>query len=257
METACVDELISKIENEYSIVQGHRTAKNDDTNFAFLDGISEEVNNAIFRKGHTVLCLSASLIGSGFICEYKLLKTLMAKAVAVGGFDKELELMLLERKIRIGYAQDAIVYDEKIKQADAFVNQRRRWLAAQFMYFGNNIKNAIILLFKNGNLDYFDKLMQFLVSPRIITLGFSFIYTLSQLYRVIIDKDQDSFFSLYLGLGLLLVSTLAVGLAIPSKAYNLNMMKSIFSIPKGFVPTIWALIKIKGANKSFIHTEHG
>jgi len=32
---------------------------------ALLDGISEEINNNIFRKGHQTLGLSSALIGSG------------------------------------------------------------------------------------------------------------------------------------------------------------------------------------------------
>ena len=37
----------------YVAVQGHRTAKNMNTSWAILDAVSEEINNNIFRKGHT------------------------------------------------------------------------------------------------------------------------------------------------------------------------------------------------------------
>ena len=46
-------------------VQAHRTAKNRDTDTAVLDAASEEINNAIFRRGHVALGLSSALIGSG------------------------------------------------------------------------------------------------------------------------------------------------------------------------------------------------
>lgn len=36
-------------------IQTHRVAKNRDTNTAVLDAVSEEINNSIFRKGHTRL----------------------------------------------------------------------------------------------------------------------------------------------------------------------------------------------------------
>ncbi|MCF8381284.1 MAG: glycosyltransferase [Bacteroidales bacterium] len=256
MQSGFVDRLIERLNTGYRIVQGHRTAKNSNTGFAFLDGLSEEVNNNIFRKGHRVLGLSASLIGSGFICEFQLFKDLMKKVDAVGGFDKELELLLLKDKITIGYAQDAIVFDEKIQQADAFMNQRRRWLSAQFIFFGRNIGKGLPELFLKGNFDYFDKLIQFVIPPRIITLGLSF--TIAFLYHAfLLFSGFENASSLYfLWTGLFLVSSLAVLISIPSKKYNLSMLKSAISLPNGFLLTLIALLKLKGANNQFIHTQH-
>lgn len=51
-------------------VQGHRTAKNQNTSWAVLDAASEEINNHIFRKGHRVLGLSSAIIGSGMAFHY-------------------------------------------------------------------------------------------------------------------------------------------------------------------------------------------
>ena len=90
MAAGCVDELILKTEEGFRIVQGHRSAKNRNTNMAVLDGLSEEVNNSIFRKGHRVIGLSSALIGSGFITEFALLKTFLSSSSAVGGFDRSL-----------------------------------------------------------------------------------------------------------------------------------------------------------------------
>jgi cellulose synthase/poly-beta-1,6-N-acetylglucosamine synthase-like glycosyltransferase len=47
------------------VIQGHRIAKNTNTNVAVLDAISEEVNNHIFRKSQRVFDFSAAIIGSG------------------------------------------------------------------------------------------------------------------------------------------------------------------------------------------------
>lgn len=257
MEKGFIDKLIEKLEQGYRIVQGRRTAKNSNTNFAFLDGLSEEVNNAIFREGHRVLGLSASLIGSGFICEAKLLKELMARAEAVGGFDKELELMLLERKITIGYAQNAILYDEKIQQAEDFVNQRRRWLSAQFVYFEKNIVNGFRQLITHGNIDYFDKLIQFFLPPRIITLGLTFIGGF--IHLVINFLGGYSIDNVFISLWFLffMLSFSSVLIALPLKKLNIKTIKALLSVPKGFLLTMLALLKIKGANKNFIHTKHG
>jgi hypothetical protein len=48
-----------------------------------------------------------------------------------------------------------------------FGNQRRRWLSAQFHYFRKDFERAKDLILK-GNIDYFDKAIQFIYSPRIL-----------------------------------------------------------------------------------------
>ena len=58
-------------------IQTHRVAKNRDTNTAVLDAVSEEINNSIFRKGHTRLGFSSGLSGSGMAFEYDLFKKMI------------------------------------------------------------------------------------------------------------------------------------------------------------------------------------
>ena len=255
MESGFVDRILNAARQGYRVVQGHRTAKNNNTSLAVLDGISEEVNNAIFRRGHRVLGLSASLIGSGFISEYSLLKELMQKARAVGGFDKELELMLLERKITIGYASKAHVYDEKIQESGAFVNQRRRWLAAQFIYFGRNIGKGFVQLIGRGNIDYFDKLLQFVLPPRIITTGFAALFSAFRLTEMIWNRNATGEMALA-WISLLGISMLAINLSIPLRQYNSSLFRSLLYVPTGFLLILKALLNLKGANKKFIHTHH-
>ena len=255
MESGFVDRILNAARQGYRVVQGHRTAKNNNTSLAVLDGISEEVNNAIFRRGHRVLGLSASLIGSGFISEYSLLKELMQEARAVGGFDKELELMLLERKITIGYASKAHVYDEKIQESGAFVNQRRRWLAAQFIYFGRNIGKGFVQLIGRGNIDYFDKLLQFVLPPRIVTTGFAALFSAFRLTEMIWNRNATGEMALA-WISLLGVSLLAIILSIPLRQYNSSLFRSLLYVPNGFLLILKALLNLKGANKKFIHTHH-
>ena len=255
MESGFVDRILNAARQGYRVVQGHRTAKNNNTSLAVLDGISEEVNNAIFRRGHRVLGLSASLIGSGFISEYSLLKELMQKARAVGGFDKELELMLLERKITIGYASKAHVYDEKIQESGAFVNQRRRWLAAQFIYFGRNIGKGFVQLIGRGNIDYFDKLLQFVLPPRIVTTGFAALFSAFRLTEMIWNRNATGEMALA-WISLMGVSLLAIILSIPLRQYNSSLFRSLLYVPTGFLLILKALLNLKGANKKFIHTQH-
>ena len=163
-------DFLSKVnatfEKDYMAVQGHRAAKNVDTNLAILDAVSEEINNQIFRKGHRVMGLSSAIIGSGMAFRYDYFKNLMTTVTAVGGFDKEIELKMLKNRFKIEYLDDALVYDEKVQKAEVFSNQRRRWLSAQLHYFRQDFGSSLIALISHGNIDYFDKAMQFIQPGR-------------------------------------------------------------------------------------------
>ncbi|MEM8556731.1 MAG: glycosyltransferase family 2 protein, partial [Bacteroidota bacterium] len=134
MERDALARLAAHLQAGAQVVQGQRVAKNLDTPMAKLDALSEGINNQIFRAGHAHLGLSAALIGSGMAFDYDLFDRCMNRAQAVGGFDKELELMLLAEGIRIAWAPEAVIYDEKVSGGQTFENQRTRWLSAQFHY---------------------------------------------------------------------------------------------------------------------------
>jgi len=256
------EDFISKIniafENGFTVVQGHRIAKNTNTPFAILDAISEEVNNHIFRKGHRVLGFSSALIGSGMAFEYSYFKKTMANVNAVGGFDKELELKLLKSRKKIEYLNDAIVFDEKIQKSDVFAKQRKRWLSAQFVYFGRYFFSGLYHLLFKGNIDFFDKVYQMVSPPRVLLAGLVTILTI--LYGLIGLLFPDSVFLKFSisewGIIFILV-VLTFLLSIPGKFYNIKTLNALLTLPKAFIIMFSSLFKLKGANKKFIHTEHG
>ncbi|HFB62169.1 MAG TPA: glycosyltransferase, partial [Bacteroidetes bacterium] len=91
MEKDVLKKINAAFDRGFDAVQGHRTAKNLNADFAILDALSEEINNHIFRKGHRVLGISSALIGSGMGLDYALFKRTMATVDSVGE-DKEVEL---------------------------------------------------------------------------------------------------------------------------------------------------------------------
>jgi len=257
MAKGFIDKLMEWMNQGFQVVQGHRTAKNDNTQFAILDGISEEINNNIFRKGHRKLGLSSAIIGSGFATETLLFKEIMQKITATGGFDKELELELLARKITVAYDDEAIIYDEKVQISDVFVNQRKRWLSAQFIFFVKNIRRAIIEMFKHRNFGFLDKTIQFILPPRSIALGVTFLMSLFHLVAFSLSSIPVLKVMFLAWSTVFLTVSLAVVLSIPRNMLNYNLMKSLLTAPKGFMLMIKALLNLKGANKQFIHTDHG
>ncbi|CAM3010425.1 Glycosyltransferase, catalytic subunit of cellulose synthase and poly-beta-1,6-N-acetylglucosamine synthase [Flavobacterium succinicans] len=243
------------IEQGFVAVQGHRTAKNMNNSWAILDAISEEINNNIFRKGHRVLGLSSAIIGSGMAFQYHYFKTLMASATAVGGFDKEIELKMLKEGHTIVYLDDAVVFDEKIQKAEVFGNQRRRWLSAQLHYFRNDILTATKHLLLKGNVDYFDKAIQFIQPPRILLLGAVILCSVSFVMLNYWLDNQNSYSNYWVVL--LIACVMSFVFSVPKSFYNRKTLKALMSLPKGMFMMLLSLLKIKGANKTFIHTKHG
>lgn len=235
-------------------VQGHRTAKNTNNSWAVLDAVSEEINNHIFRKGHRVLGLSSAIIGSGMAFNYQYFKSLMSTITAVGGFDKEIELKMLKEGHRIIYLHNALVYDEKVQKADVFGNQRRRWLSAQFHYFRKDIMSATTHLVTKGNVDYFDKAIQFIQPPRILLLGAVFIFGALFVATNLLTGNPLLFSAWWLAITAACI--LSFLFSIPHSLYNAGTLKALVSLPKGMLAMLVSLLKIKGANKKFIHTKH-
>jgi cellulose synthase/poly-beta-1,6-N-acetylglucosamine synthase-like glycosyltransferase len=238
----------------YIAVQGHRTAKNTNNSWAILDAISEEINNHIFRKGHRVLGLSSAIIGSGMAFQYDYFKTMMATATAVGGFDKEIELKMLKEGHTIAYLHDAYVYDEKVQKADVFSNQRRRWLAAQFHYFRNGFPDSVKQLVTKGNVDYFDKAIQFIQPPRILLLGATLL--LSIVFTSLNLLVSGAHIASAWWAVVMISCVIALFISIPRAYFKLKTIKALAGLPKGMLLMVRSLLKIKGANKSFIHTQH-
>ena len=254
MATDFLNKINASFETGIMAVQGHRAAKNMDTSLAILDAVSEEINNHIFRKGHRVLGLSSAIIGSGMAFKYDFFKEMMATVTAIGGFDKEIELKMLKNRHKIGYLDDALVYDEKVQKAEVFSNQRRRWLSAQLHYFRKDIGSAVIALITKGNIDYFDKAIQFIQPPRILLLGAvtmtSVLFLLINFYFSI-EHIYSLLWILILGL-----CYMAFFVSIPRSFYNTGTLKALGSLPKGMLLMLGSLLKIRGANKQFIHTKH-
>lgn len=230
-------------------IQGHRMAKNKNTKYAIMDAISEEVNNHIMRKGQIAVGLSSSVIGSGMAFSYLYMKQVMAEIDAVGGFDKELEMTLIDDNHQIIYLEDAIVLDEKVQKSEVFVNQRTRWVAAQFVYLKKYWMRGIYNLLR-GRIDYANKVTHYALVPKVILLGVLFsMFTINLLLP---NMKPGAI----LWATLVVSYALAYAIAIPRVYWNKDMLHAMMSLPK----TIWvmckAMLNLKGANKQFIHTPH-
>ena len=229
-------------------VQTHRIAKNINTRLAVLDAASEEINHTLFRRGHAVLGLSSSLCGSAMAFEYKLYREQM-KHISSSGEDKELEIRLLKNRIHIEYLDDLTVLDEKTQYAGAFVTQRARWIANQIMQARKNSREGFVQLCQ-GNFDFFNKVLQYFLLPRIMLLASIFFLTIAAVIFL-----PPAYYGIWVILYIVLCFSMLV--SIPRKMYSMRLLKAMLYLPVGVFLMFRSLFSIKGATKNFHATEHG
>jgi len=230
----------------HQAIQCHRCAKNSNNNIAVLDGISEEINNTIFRKAHNRIGLSSALIGSGMCFDYKWFKENVYK-LSTAGEDRELEALLLMQGIYIHYEENIPVFDEKVSNKDNFQKQRQRWMTAQIQSLFRMLP-YIPQAIKTKNINFIDKTIQQALIPRsmLIVLTFTMATLMTFLSQVWCLKWWLLFFLICLSLYL----------ATPKVLRTYSMLSQVFSIPTLVWRMILNILKIDRKNTDFIHTIH-
>ena len=236
-------------EQGYEAVQGHRTAKDPQTAFAFLDACTEEINNHIFRRGHTAVGLPSALIGSGMAFSWPLFISLLENIGDTTGEDKELEIRIVRQRIPIAFLNGSYVYDEKVANAAVFSNQRSRWLATQVEYFKKYFLEGWSQLLK-GNIAFFNKVFQTFLLPRVMLIAVLLIWVLLAMFLA------PAFIKI-ISIVLLVLLAAALLMGIPVNWYNKRLLNAILQIPLALFFMLKAMLHIGKAGKQFIHTPHG
>ena len=220
-------------------IQTHRISRNRDTAAARMDAIFEEINNAIFRRGHISVGLSAALAGSGTAYDYNWFKTNIMKAKTAGE-DKELEALLLRQEIYIDYFDNIYVYGEKKRSTLKLNEQRGRWATQQLHNFIRNIKFFPGALFRK-QYDLADKIIQWILVPRTKMVGIIILMSiiLPFIYFTLAIKWW------LLGSAALFVFALATPDYLVDEMWDKTFLRSPFV-------SLWSLIHIKLQKKEKI-----
>ena len=250
VEPNFLEQLNEECAKGYKAIQCHRCAKNNNNDIAVLDGVSEEINNTIFRKAHNRIGLSSALIGSGMCFDYKWFKENVYK-LSTAGEDRELEALLLKQKVYIHYEPDIHVFDEKVSNKDNFQKQRLRWMTAQIQSLFNllpYIPKAILTF----NLDFIDKTIQQALIPRSMlvvgTFGMAALITLVSLAFSL--NWYIKWWCLFLAI------CFALYIATPKQLRSHSVFGKILSLPKLVWKMVMNILKIDRKNTDFIHTSH-
>ncbi|WP_316839590.1 glycosyltransferase [Pedobacter gandavensis] len=182
VEPEYLNELNAFFARGFIAVQGVRKAKNLNTDYACLDEAGDMYYRFIDRKLLFDVGSSASLAGSGMAFTTAFYRECLESLNIEGaGFDKVLQMAILDRAERIAFAEKAIVYDEKTSKPDQLVNQRARWINTWFKYAGRGVKLLGIGLVK-FNWNQFLCGLVFSRPPLFIIVGLTGLSILADLF---------------------------------------------------------------------------
>jgi len=229
----------------YDVIQCHRCAKNSNNDVAVLDGVSEEINNTLFRKAHNRIGLSSALIGSGMCFKYDLFRKNVF-LLTTAGEDREMEALLLRQNIFIKYAANIHVFDEKVSSQDNFQRQRMRWMTAQIQSLLSMLPR-IPHAFLHGNINFIDKTIQQALIPRsmlLVILAF-----MSVLMTVVVPEWCAKWWVLFI------CFAIALFIAIPAPL-RFRSFSKVMAVPGLVLRMIKNILHIDHKNTDFIHTTH-
>ena len=246
VETDFLHRLNILLKEGYKAVQCHRCAKNSDSSVSVLDGVSEEINNTLFRKAHNLIGLSSALIGSGMCFDYSWFSSHVTK-LTTAGEDRELEVFLLREGIYIKYADDILVFDEKVSSADNFQRQRQRWMSAQVNCFLSMIRH-LPEAFVRLNVNYVDKTVQQMLVPRSMLRLFL-------LFMSLVMSAAAPWWSIKWW-SLLVLTGLSLFLAIPARLRTKSVFSKVGTLLRLSIKMARNVRHIDHKNEDFIHTDH-
>ncbi|WP_421943934.1 glycosyltransferase [Pedobacter sp.] len=243
-----LNELNIFFDADYLAVQGVRKAKNLNTSYACLDEAGDIYYRFIDRKLLFDCGSSASLAGSGMAFKTSFYIDCLDKLVIEGaGFDKVLQMEILNKGKRIAFAEKAIVYDEKTSKSQQLVKQRARWINTWFKHAGKGVE----LIFKGIarlNKNQFLCGLVFSRPPLFIIAGLSL---LSIIFDIIYLPNM-LFFWLFSIVSFFLIFFIALNyFKAPKIIYT-----ALFKVPLFMFLQVLSLFKAKRANEISTATVH-
>ena len=246
--------------NGYRVIQGYIDTKNPfDSWITASYAIAFWTSNRLFQLARYYLGMTCSLCGTGFCVEADIIREKGWNATCLTE-DLEFTMKLALDNIKVGWAHDAIVYDEKPLTLKQSWHQRIRWMQGYadctFRFFTKLLRKA----FKEKSIIAFDCATYLLQPVKVIVYGLIAIMAYLQFFF-----PQNTLFSLsyivpnYVWAVLVIAQFLYGPLVIMSeKKFNFKILFAYLVYP--FYNLTWVPIAIIGAIHSdkteWSHTLH-
>lgn len=232
----------------YLAVQGNLKAKNQQGLYSRIDGLSMQLANFVDRISRSTFGLSVNIWGCGISVHRTIYEKIVYDEKSfTGGFDKHMQAELALNVPRIGFAADAIVYDEKVDDGHNFEQQRIRWISAYFKFLGKAWQ-VLWTGFKTRDLNR--TIFGFnLVRPPWFLLVFAGLLLLVSGFFVS---------QLIAGLWLLVLAIFALSFLtiISLNTHHLNLLKTLGFIPVAIFRQLRALFKSRVGRRKLLKTRH-
>lgn len=151
-------------------IQTHRTYLHRETPKEIMLATFEEINSTVFRMGHVALGLSSGLLGSGMAFEFKWFRDNIGR-LPEGSDLKAFEALVFDARRYVDFLDDTRFFSKPHQASnDLQVIDRSGWMYAQWHALRTHIKDIPQALLRH-NLDLLDKILQWMLMPRIAMMG--------------------------------------------------------------------------------------
>lgn len=155
----------------YKVVQGYIDSKNpDDSWISYSYSMAFWSVNKLFQQSRYNLKLGCQLCGTGFSVDVDTLKEMGWQSTCLTE-DMEFTMRLALHDIKVAWANNALVYDEKPITMSQSWKQRVRWMQGHADVASRFIGKLFKKAFKERNIIPFDCAIYLLQPIRIITMG--------------------------------------------------------------------------------------
>jgi cellulose synthase/poly-beta-1,6-N-acetylglucosamine synthase-like glycosyltransferase len=155
----------------HKVIQGYLDSKNPyDSWITCSYSIAFWLSNRIFQLPRYNLGLSCGLCGTGFCVDTEVLKKIGWGATCLTE-DLEFTMKLALNEIKVAWAHNAVVYDEKPITLKQSWNQRKRWMQGHADCASRFLRPLLDKAFKEGNLIALDCALYLLQPIRFLLLG--------------------------------------------------------------------------------------
>ena len=241
-----LENLNQYFQKGFKVVQTHMLSKNTDNTYARLDSMGHIYYTFFERQVKMQLGLSSAILGLGIAIDFVLYNEINYKRT-IGGFDKKLQSQLARKVKQIAFAEDAIVYDEKVEEADVLQKQRTRWI---YSYFGH-FKDSWLLTkagFKSMNMGQILLGTSMLRPPMILLiLAMAICISISMYINPILA---------YWLITIICLFVINFILTIATQSRQKGMLRALKHLPLLIYSQLKSLLKMKQARNNFLKTEH-
>jgi cellulose synthase/poly-beta-1,6-N-acetylglucosamine synthase-like glycosyltransferase len=242
-----LEKLNAHYNKGYLAVQGNLLSKTIDGTYEKMDNVGMLFYNFIDRTARKAMDLSVNIWGCGVSVRLDVFKKIrFSHKSNMGGFDKFMQAEIVKMIPTLGYAEDAIFYDEKVSDAKNLESQRIRWINSYFKFLLDGFKVFLLGLKRRSfNLAFFG--YNLVRPPYFISIAAGILFFILSLF---VGTPAASVWASVL---LLFFTSFMI---IVTRKLSKEELSGIFYMPLFFYHQVRSLLRLRANRNSILKTEH-